>query len=41
MLKFVYNNEVEDISKRAHDYAIDKFSLEKLDPIYKEYYRRQ
>ena len=41
MLSYVYNNQVKDISKRAHDYAINKFSFEKLGAIYNNYYMRQ
>ena len=43
MLRYVYENtdKVKDISKRANDYAVNKFSLEKLAPIYKDYYQRQ
>lgn len=43
ILRYVYENtdKVKDISKRAQDYAVNKFSLEKLTPIYKDYYRRQ
>jgi len=38
MLSYVYNNKVKDISKRAHDYAVNKFSFEKLGTIYNNYY---
>ena len=38
MLSYVYNNRVKDISKRAHDYAVNKFSFEKLGTIYNNYY---
>ena len=36
--KYVYNNEVNDISKSAHDYAINKFSFKKLGALYNNYY---
>ena len=41
MLSYVYNNQVKDISKCAHDYAVDKFSFEKLSAIYNDYYMCQ
>jgi glycosyltransferase involved in cell wall biosynthesis len=37
-LYHVYNNKVSDISKDAREYAVNKFSLEKLGAIYNDYY---